>query len=114
MLIHMGRHLWHWQEYCRRCSRKKTRLTRELNAVVKMIKAAGRGAQAAVQEYSDRVSDTTKRNGRRRRGRPARVGVSALTVPKRRRKMSAAARKRIAAAQKARWAKMKDATGTTK
>jgi hypothetical protein len=57
-------------------------------------------------------------NGRAKRGRPAVVPATAFpfgaaTVgapPKKRRKLSAAGRARIAAAQKARWAKLKKAS----
>ena len=72
---------------------QKTRLQRELSAVVKMIRAAGKGVQAGIEEY-DRSS---------KRGRLGRA------VAKGKRTISAAARKRIAAAQKARWARVKAA-----
>ena len=41
---------------------ERDRLTKELNRVVKMIRAAGKGVQAAVQEYGRR----TKAKGRKR------------------------------------------------
>jgi hypothetical protein len=77
---------------------QKARLQKELNAVVKMIRAAGKGVPAGVEEY-----------GRsRKRGRVGRA------IAKTKRTVSAAARKRMAAAQKARWARVKaEAKGAT-
>jgi hypothetical protein len=72
---------------------QKARLEKELNAVVKMIRAAGKGVQAGVEEF-DRS---------RKRGRLGKV------VAKISRKRSASVRKRMAAAQKARWARVKAA-----
>jgi hypothetical protein len=75
---------------------QKARLQKELNAVVKMISAAGKAVQAGVEEY-----------GRsRRRGRLGK----AIAATKRTR--SASVRKRMAAAQKARWARVKAAEAT--
>ena len=45
--------------------------------------------------------------GNRRRGRNLRGGVDVAGIKRKRRKMSAAARKRISQAQKARWRKQK-------
>jgi hypothetical protein len=72
---------------------QKARLQKELNAVVNMIRAAGKGVQAGVEEF-DRA---------RKRGRLGKA------VAKLRRKRSASVRKRMAAAQKARWARVKAA-----
>ena len=51
-------------------------LTKELNRVVKMIRAAGKGVQATVQEYGRR----TKAKGRKRA--PAKKKLSAATIAK--------------------------------
>jgi hypothetical protein len=72
---------------------QKTRLQQELNTVVRMIRAAGKGVQAGIEEY-DRS---------RKRGRLGRA------VAKTKRTISAVARKKMAAAQKARWARVKAA-----
>ena len=55
---------------------ERDRLTKELNRVVKMIRAAGKGAQAAVQEYRRR----TEAKGRKRA--PAKKKLSAATIAK--------------------------------
>jgi hypothetical protein len=72
---------------------QKVRLEKELNAVVKMIRAAGKGVQAGVEEF----------------GRSRKRGRLGKAVVKIRRKRSASVRKRMAAAQKARWARVKAA-----
>jgi hypothetical protein len=72
---------------------QKSRLEKELNAVVKMIRAAGKGVQAGIEEF-----DRSRKRGR--------IGKA---VAKIRRKRSASVRKRMAAAQKARWARVKAA-----
>jgi hypothetical protein len=72
---------------------QKARLEKELNAVVKMIRAAGQGVQAGIEEF-----DRSRKRGR--------IGKA---VAKIRRKRSASVRKRMAAAQKARWARVKAA-----
>ena len=77
---------------------QKTRLQKELNAVVRMIRAAGKGVHAGVEEY----------------GRSRKRGPVAEAVAKTKRTVSAGARKRMAAAQKARWARVKaEARGAT-
>jgi hypothetical protein len=70
---------------------QKARLQKELHAVVKMIHADGKGVQAGVDEFS-------RSNKRGRFGK---------AVAKIRRKRSASVRKRMAAAQKARWSRVK-------
>jgi hypothetical protein len=75
---------------------QKARLQRELNAVVKMIQAAGKAVQVGVEEY----------------GRSSKRGRFGKAVAKIRRTRSASVRKRMAAAQKARWARMRAAEAT--
>jgi hypothetical protein len=75
---------------------QKARLQKELNAVVKMISAAGKGVQAGVEEF----------------GRSRKRGRLGKAVAKIRRKRPASVRKRMAAAQKARWARVKAAEAT--
>jgi hypothetical protein len=72
---------------------QKARLQKELDAIVNMIRAAGKGVQAGVEEF-----DHARKRGR--------LGKA---VAKLRRKRSASVRKRMAAAQKARWARVKAA-----
>ena len=82
---------------------EKDRLTRELSAVVKMIRAAGKGAQAAVQEYGQRVSRGAGNGGRKQGSRARTVLKSRVSSLKRRkRKMSAQARQNIRVAQQKR------------
>jgi hypothetical protein len=89
--------------------KEQKKLMIELDRITGMIRAAGVGLQAGVREYGKR---------RRRARRKARVvgafrkagklaGAARRAI--RRKPMSAAARKRIAAAQRARWAKLKAA-----
>ena len=85
---------------------QKSRLQKELTAVVNMIKASGRGAQAAMKEYGNRVSGNGQRKSRKK--------AAASNIAPKRRKMSSAARKRIAAAQKARWARVKASKKSSK
>jgi hypothetical protein len=69
---------------------QKARLQKELNAVVKMIRAAGKGVRASIEEY----------------GRSSKRGSPRMGITKARRTRSASVRKRMAAAQKARWARV--------
>ncbi len=67
---------------------ERDRLTKELNRVVNMIRAAGKGAEAAIQEYG-------RRNRAQRRAK-ARAGAA------KKKKVSVASRKKMAEAQRAR------------
>jgi hypothetical protein len=70
---------------------EQKRLTEELDRVVRMIKAAGKGAEAAWQEYGRRTSAQ----------RRAKAGTGAS----KRKKVSAASRNKMAEAQRARRAR---------
>src|SRR5512142_372762 len=79
---------------------ERARLTKELNRVVNMIRAAGKGAEAAVQEY-----------GRRNKApRRAKTGAGAT----KKRKISAASRRKMAEAQRARRFREQSATKAKK
>jgi hypothetical protein len=75
----------------RQLEEQKARLQKELNAVLKMIRAAGKGVQASIKEYD----------------RSSKRGSSGIGITKAKRTRSASVRKRMAAAQKARWARVK-------
>ena len=70
---------------------ERDRLAKELGRVIRMIKAAGKGAEVAVQEY-----------GRRTR---AQRSFKAITGTAKKRRISAAARKKMSAAQRSRRAR---------
>ena len=55
---------------------ERDRLTKELNRVVKMIRAAGKGVQAAVQEYGRRTPAKDRKRA------PAKKKLSAATLAK--------------------------------
>ncbi len=71
--------------------------------VVAQLRKQRDEAQKTVEQLDQALAALGSVNGLRSRGRSSRV------VGKKRRTMSAAARKRIAAAQRARWAKWKAA-----
>jgi len=81
------------------------------------LELARRGAQHRYEELQEELASLVKqfpdlRSGAReivKRGRRAVQAVAAELQPRKRRKMSAAARARISAAQRARWAKLKAA-----
>ena len=80
-----------------------------------ILELARRGAQARYQELKAEMARLVRRfpsivgTGREivRRGRRAVKAAAAELQPRKRRKMSAAARKKISDAQKKRWAKQK-------
>jgi hypothetical protein len=84
-----------------------------------ILELARRGAQHRYEELQAELASLVRqfpdlRRGAReivRRGRRAANAAVAELRPRKRRKMSAAARARIAAAQRARWAKQKAAAG---
>ena len=81
------------------------------------LELARRGAQHRYEELQEELASLVKqfpdlRSGAReivKRGRRAVQAAAAELQPRKRRKMSAAARARISAAQRARWAKLKAA-----
>jgi hypothetical protein len=87
-----------------------------------ILELARRGAQHRYAELQAELSALVRqfpdlRAGARemvRRGRRAVSAAAAEFQPRKRRKMSAAARAKIAAAQRARWAKHRAATGGKK
>src|SRR5258705_8027051 len=80
-----------------------------------ILELARRGAQHRYEELQEELASLVRqfqdlRSGARqivKRGRRAVQAAAAEMRPRRRRKMSAAARARISAAQRARWAKQK-------
>jgi hypothetical protein len=82
-----------------------------------ILELARRGAQHRYEELQTELASLVRqfpdlRSGARaivKRGRRAVKAAAAQLQPRRRRKMSAAARARISAAQRARWAKLKAA-----
>ena len=85
-----------------------------------ILELARRGAQHRYQELQEELASLVRhfpdlRSGAReivRRGRRAVQAAAAELHPRKRRKMSAAARAKISAAQRARWAKQKAANGS--
>lgn len=86
-----------------------------------ILELARRGAQHRYDELVDEINSLVQhfpdlRGGAReavRRGRRAVVAATAEPQPRKRRKMSAAARKAISDAQKARWARQRGASTST-
>jgi hypothetical protein len=84
-----------------------------------ILELARRGAQHRYEELQAELKSLARhfpdlRSGARtiaKRGRRAALAAAAELKPRRRRKMSAAARAKISAAQRARWAKQKAANG---
>jgi hypothetical protein len=77
-----------------------------------LLKAALEGLEAQKERIEEQISQVQGMLGRRR-GRPpasAVAAVAALQKPVRKRQLSATARKRIAAAQKRRWAEYRKKT----
>ena len=82
-----------------------------------ILELARRGAQHRYEELQAELKSLVRhfpdlRSGARtiaKRGRRAALAAAAELKPRRRRKMSAAARAKISAAQRARWAKQKKA-----
>ena len=84
-----------------------------------ILELARRGAQHKYEELQTELASLVRqfpdlRRGARRvvkRGRRAVSAAAAQLRPRKRRKMSAAARAKISAAQRARWARQKAASG---
>jgi len=85
-----------------------------------ILELARRGAQHRYEELQAELASLVRqfpdlKSGAReivRRGRRAAAAAAAALRPRRRRKLSASARARISAAQRARWAKHRAAEGT--
>jgi len=97
----MAKHSSHILDLARKgAEHKYDELKAEIAALVKHFPDLANRASAQVSHAAAAVS---------KRGKAAVAAVTGATAPKKRRKMSAKARKAISMAQKARWAKQKAA-----
>jgi hypothetical protein len=79
-----------------------------------LLSAALEGLEAQKRRIEEQISQVQAMLGVRRRGRPAGETQQAARETGGRRQLSPAARKRIAAAQKRRWAEYRKRTGAEK
>ena len=77
-----------------------------LNRALQELRQERNRAEREVERLDEAISVLDGLTGRNHAGRPARLGRTAR-MGRPRRRMSAAGRRRIAAAQRARWAKLK-------
>lgn len=75
-----------------------------------LLKAALEGLEAQKKRIEEQIGQVQAMLGRRRGRPPAVAAAPAAEKPSRKRKLSVAARKRIAAAQKRRWAEYRKRT----